>query len=486
MPRAQSADGVFHDFPDGTDQTVIDRVMKTYAQRATPSAEPEAHTTASGLAAAAGRGLAPYAAGAAIGAAAGAPFAGIGAVPGAAAGVAATGLAELGTAGFNAAARALGLEAHVTTPSGATDKLLDAGGIKRPSTTTERLTENVAGDVAGLAGGLPGLRGASRVNPEKAAAQVDSLYGRGIKPSIRGRRTTGQVEGYQEQTRQAVETIIASREGGALPRTVAEFRDAIGETKTKVLEGYTGLAREATEKGERVDLKALADEVAALAKSPEFNTSRTTVSYIQREANHLRGLGAYTPAEAQEAIRGMNARLKSFYANPGGGGNAQVDAAIAEKMRGALDGALERAGVSGYRELKAQYGALSRIENDVGAAANRQASGKGNAMLDWATNVGSLMEGAHAVYSHSVEDALAAAAIKGAGEFAKRTRNPDHLIKTLFERADKARTARSSPSEGFSLGRAAVGTAPLAGNTMQELADRAEQIKAMRAAQPAR
>ena len=32
MPTAQSADGVLHDFPDGTDPAVIDRVMKQYAQ----------------------------------------------------------------------------------------------------------------------------------------------------------------------------------------------------------------------------------------------------------------------------------------------------------------------------------------------------------------------------------------------------------------------------------------------------------------------
>ena len=30
--RAQSADGQLHEFPDGTDGAVIDRVMKEYAQ----------------------------------------------------------------------------------------------------------------------------------------------------------------------------------------------------------------------------------------------------------------------------------------------------------------------------------------------------------------------------------------------------------------------------------------------------------------------
>jgi hypothetical protein len=38
MPRAQSADGAIHEFPDGTDPSVIDRVMKDYATRGQPHA----------------------------------------------------------------------------------------------------------------------------------------------------------------------------------------------------------------------------------------------------------------------------------------------------------------------------------------------------------------------------------------------------------------------------------------------------------------
>jgi hypothetical protein len=43
MPRAQSADGVFHEFPDGTSPAVIDRVMKQYAQPAATPAETSDH-----------------------------------------------------------------------------------------------------------------------------------------------------------------------------------------------------------------------------------------------------------------------------------------------------------------------------------------------------------------------------------------------------------------------------------------------------------
>jgi hypothetical protein len=41
MIQAQSADGVMHEFPDGTDPAVVDRVMKSYAQQKAPPAVPE-------------------------------------------------------------------------------------------------------------------------------------------------------------------------------------------------------------------------------------------------------------------------------------------------------------------------------------------------------------------------------------------------------------------------------------------------------------
>lgn len=44
--QAQSADGVIHDFPDSTDMSVVDRVMKDYASQAKPADAPQGQYTA--------------------------------------------------------------------------------------------------------------------------------------------------------------------------------------------------------------------------------------------------------------------------------------------------------------------------------------------------------------------------------------------------------------------------------------------------------
>lgn len=125
-----------------------------FAKFKTPDAPPASApflkgTTASGVAGAAGRGLAPYAAGAALGAAAGAPFAGVGAVPGAIAGMGAVGLEELVSAVSKLGNKTLGTPA-VGSVSDITDKALDAIGTKRPSTGIEQAVQTGAGMVGGL------------------------------------------------------------------------------------------------------------------------------------------------------------------------------------------------------------------------------------------------------------------------------------------------------------------------------------------------
>src|SRR5262249_47776048 len=58
MPIVQSADGVQHQFPDGTDPAVIDRAMKAYAARG--SAAPQGQEQAPGIAVRATKAVGDY------------------------------------------------------------------------------------------------------------------------------------------------------------------------------------------------------------------------------------------------------------------------------------------------------------------------------------------------------------------------------------------------------------------------------------------
>ena len=123
----------------------------------TPGAMPaeKPHTTNSGVAASAARGLAPYATGAAVGAGIGSVVPGVGTAVGAAAGMGAVALTDL----TSTAARALGIT-HMPTISEGTNRIMDWLGIKRPSTGIERAVETTA---AGVGGAVSGVRAAGEL-----------------------------------------------------------------------------------------------------------------------------------------------------------------------------------------------------------------------------------------------------------------------------------------------------------------------------------
>jgi hypothetical protein len=167
------------------------------------------------------------AAGAGIGAAAGAPFAGVGAIPGAAAGAGAVGLTELATHLYNPLAKRFGWP-ETATPQEMADRVLDAIGVKRPSTGVERMTEAVSGGAAGAVG------------PAKAAGviadQATSPALKGVaerlaeKPALQA--TSGAVGGAAGQT--AAEAgagplgqAAASSIGGMVPYGPAAARGAV-------------------------------------------------------------------------------------------------------------------------------------------------------------------------------------------------------------------------------------------------------------------
>lgn len=106
-------------------------------------------TTPGGVAGAAARGLAPYAAGAATGAGLGSLFAGVGAIPGAAAGAGAVALTDLAGSAYNYLAGKLG-GPQMKTPTQATGAALDAIGTERPDTSIERIAQAGAQTAGGV------------------------------------------------------------------------------------------------------------------------------------------------------------------------------------------------------------------------------------------------------------------------------------------------------------------------------------------------
>ena len=195
-----------------------------------PPPPDDTHTTAGGIAASVGRGLAPYAAGAGIGAGLGATFGGVGVIPGAVAGAGAVGLTDLAGALYNPIADATGLP-KIPPARELTDKALDALGVKKPATAIEREAEAAA---AGGAGGLTGARlakdlaetAAPGVTKKILAALAKSPEKQAVSGAAGGSAAQGAAEAGGGPEVQAVAGLV----GGAMPYAGEGLRATVAST----------------------------------------------------------------------------------------------------------------------------------------------------------------------------------------------------------------------------------------------------------------
>jgi len=428
------------------------------------SGEPrEGETSAGGLAASFTRGLAPIAAGAGIGAAAGSVIPGIGTAVGAGAGAGAAGLTELATAVYKPLARHMGWP-DAASPQEMTDKVLDAFGMKRPSTTPERMAETAGGTLPfGLTAG--GLGDAIASNSAgKVDSFIKSAYQRAIKPTVERAGTAPELAKYNQQARSAIDSIVANKpalrfvgeEGetaGKLPKTIEQFGDAIDQTKQSIFEKYDAMARAAGQAGARVDLHPAASELQKIAADPVVRDLHPELAkYAEDQAGRLAVRGSYSTVDAQRAIQNLNQSLKAFYKSPTyeTAGRAGVDAMVANQFRSGLDKAIEGATGPGYQALKNEYGSLKAIEKDVIHRAVFE--GRKNLGGGLMGNIGDLVsadEVIRGVLTLNPAAVARGAALKGFTAFVKRMRDPNRAIEKIFDAAEKQTTAREAARAGL-------------------------------------
>lgn len=450
-----------------------------------PVAPPDsgASTTAPGLAASFARGAAPYAAGAAFGAAAGAPIGGVGAVPGAMAGILATGATELAGDIYNPIAGHFGWS-KIGTPQELTDRALDAFGIKRPNTPIEHAAESVGGMLPLATGPGKAVAGAlelgEMVMENRAGAAekwIKNAYSRAIKPSTTGADTVA-------QRRSALSEIVEYKPGlsftdaegkvvasARLPESVEQFSQAIDQTKSKIFNEWNALAEASGDAGARVDVSGVVSALRAKAADPVLQRTAPGVSKeALAMADRFEASGPLSPPEAQRQITAFNNRLKAYYKTPTPEGTSakDIEETAVRPLRQALDQTIEQTTAPGYQDLKRRYGSLVAIEGDVDRAARRVANRElGGGIMGRGIDIASITELAYGLAAHDWKTIGAAALTKGAGEYVKWRREPNRVIKELFQAAEKHHkslpeaptvTPRAPPPSGPTGGTTAGGT----------------------------
>lgn len=358
-------------------------------------------------------------------------------------------------------------------------------GAARPVSDTSKgdyatqKAKQVAGEVA--AAGIGQAVGEKVIAPAvkavgegigKAAGRVfgfgeDFLaqYNRAVKPTVVGKRTASQRAGYEDDVKGAVSSIIDNKANltftdeqghvttGELPKSLAQFSEAIGQTKQKIFDAYDALAQGADAQGTKISLLPATLKLNEIARDPVMRDLNPSVAqYASDMVNRLLVRGEYSPGEMQRAIRTLNEGLDAFYKNPSRetASHAMVDARFAAVLRENLDNAITRLSGPGYQALKNQYGALKAIERDVnnrvGVVARQE---KGGGILGRIASVGAIGDVLHGILTLKLGPVAEGLALKAVAERIRLARNPDNVTAGMFKQAEaqRARPTSAGPAQ---------------------------------------
>ena len=282
-------------------------------------------------------------------------------------------------------------------------------------------------------------------------ADVERAIVKAVRPPVSTAGSAAQSKAYLDRAKKAVNAIIENEpnlsivddagEAVATPQSLKQFSEAIDQTKKEVFKKYSAKATEAGEAGAIVKLDKAANELATMADNVVLQDKDPgLISYIQQKSDLLRKRSAYTPEQAQEAIKLYNDSLEAFYRNPSydTASKAAVDAVVANNLRSNLDEAIEGMVGPGYQELKNTYGALKTIEKDVAKRAMVDARKNVKGLLDF-SDIFSGSEAVRAIVGMNPAALASSAAVKGISELYKRLNDPNAIIKGMFKAAKKAK-----------------------------------------------
>ncbi len=274
---------------------------------------------------------------------------------------------------------------------------------------------------------------------------------KGVRPSVVGQGDWPSIQKYYDKSESAVKGIIDNKKNlsfakdtgetisGKTPKNLAEFSDAIDQTKKRTFEKYDALAKETGQTGLKVNLEPIAAEIEAASNDTWLSSNRPAIaSKLKDLAESYRKIGALNPSDAQDWISKFNANLKNFYQNPSYemATQASTEDMIVNRLRKSLDDIISQATGPGYQELKNEYGALSSIEGDVSHRYRIDARKNVKGLIDF-TNVWSGVELARAITKMDPAHFATAGVIEGIKRYMRHLNNPNPKIASMFEEVER-------------------------------------------------
>lgn len=308
----------------------------------------------------------------------------------------------------------------------------------------------------------PEVAGKTAVNigkerAKKALASIDDYIdegiSKGVKPTVRGKKTLARSQQFKEKSRQAVKSIVNRKNSleltdeagetlvGTTPENLLQFSESIDQAKRRVFTEWKSQLDEASRGGLLIDMEDVASQLDEIASQKKFLVARPQAAeHAKKIADRIRRSGPLSPEELDETIKEWNRSLASFYAGAGDKAVGEIEGSVAKVARKKLDDFVEDVTKkAGFQDLKNEYGALRSLEDEVAKRAIVEARRSAKGFFD-ITDVftgGELVSG---ILTGNASQIIKGAAGRGLKEWIKFINNPNRIIKKMFQQVDNALT----------------------------------------------
>lgn len=296
--------------------------------------------------------------------------------------------------------------------------------------------------------------------------EAETYINKSIKPTVKGKTSQADYNQFIDDTLD-VTNFMNKNKGlieytddawevvkGKLPTNLRETSESLWNLKRTIYEAYNDIAKQAWDKGARVNMNQAFDKLDDLLKDPSQNIANSqTKAVVENFKNSLLDYtddaGTIWIEDAQKLTQEFNNQLKTFFRNPNMNdvSKSSIVAKLNKWTKDAINNSIDDAlddGINAwsrasnyYKDLKQMYGKILTIEDEISKRALTDARKNTKWLTTTVLDALAWWEATDALLTIDPAKLGKATVMKAVGKYYKYLNDPNVQINNLFKLVEK-------------------------------------------------
>ena len=292
--------------------------------------------------------------------------------------------------------------------------------------------------------------------------EAETYINKSIKPTVKGKVNQADYDKFVDDTLDVANLMNKNKDlleytddvwekvTWKMPTNLRETSEALWNLKKKLYDAYNDIAKQAWDKGARVDMNKAYNQLDDLLSDTSQNianpqTESIVNNFKKQLLQYTDDAGTISIEDAQKITQDFNQQLKAFFRNPNGNDvsksaiiaklNKWTKDAINESIDDVLDESIDAWSKSSqyYSQLKQMYGKILNIEDEISKRALVDARKNAKWLSQTVLDALAGWEATDALLTIDPAKLWKAAVMKAISKYYKYVNDPNVQINNLFK-----------------------------------------------------